>query len=212
MGHPRQLDVVQVAALAGDEARVLDPLDRCAEDVGGHRRSSPRSYAFAAGRRGGAGLHRRGGLADRRDDVLVAGAAAVVALERVPDLVVGGVGVPGEEVGRDHDHAGRAEPALEAVLLPERLLQGMEAVASGARPSIVVTLPPSAWTASIVQDFTAVAVDVDGARAALARVAADVGAGEVEFLADQLDEQASGLDVRLPLLTVDRERNMLGHQ
>ena len=89
--------------------------------------------------------------------------------------------------------------------------RGWSAVA-GRRPSIVVTLPPSAWTASIVQLFTALAVDVDGAGAALARVAADVGAGELEFLADQLDEQASGLDVRLPLLTVDRERNMLGHQ
>jgi len=57
-----------------------------------------------------------------------------------------------------------------------------------------------------------VAVDVDGAGAALARVAADVGAGELEVLPDELDEQASGLDVRLPSLTVDRERNMLGHQ
>ena len=56
------------------------------------------------------------------------------------------------------------------------------------------------------------AVDVDGARAALARVAADVGAGEVEVLADQLDQEASGLDVRLASLPVDRERNMLGHQ
>ncbi len=34
--HAGQLDVVEVAALAGDEARVLDPLDRCAQDVGGH--------------------------------------------------------------------------------------------------------------------------------------------------------------------------------
>ena len=34
MGHPGQLDVVEVAALAGDEPRVLDPLDRGAEDVG----------------------------------------------------------------------------------------------------------------------------------------------------------------------------------
>ena len=33
-----ELDVVEVVAVAGDEARVLDPLDRCAEDVGGHRR------------------------------------------------------------------------------------------------------------------------------------------------------------------------------
>ena len=47
MGRAGQLDVVQVAALAGDEARVLDPLDRCAEDVGGHVVPLLGRYAFA---------------------------------------------------------------------------------------------------------------------------------------------------------------------
>ena len=42
--HPLELDVVEVAALAGDEARVLDPLDRCAEDVGDHV-SPPQAFA-----------------------------------------------------------------------------------------------------------------------------------------------------------------------
>ena len=43
VGHRRELDVVEVVALAGDEARVLDPLDGLAEGVGrgvehvGHR-------------------------------------------------------------------------------------------------------------------------------------------------------------------------------
>ncbi len=32
MGHRLELDVVEVAAFAGDEARVLGPLDRLAED------------------------------------------------------------------------------------------------------------------------------------------------------------------------------------
>src|SRR6478752_1455675 len=174
-------------------------------------RSSPRSLRVRAGRRCGTGLHRRGGLADRGDDVLVARAAAVVALERVADLAVGRLGVPGEEVGRDHDHARRAEAALEAVLLPERLLQRMEAVAGGEaldrRDAAAVRLDREHRAA-----LHGVAVDVDGAGAALARVAADVGAGELEVLPNELDEEASGLDVRLPSLTVDRERNMLGHQ
>ena len=34
--HPGELDVVEVAALAGDELRVFDPLDRGAEDVCDH--------------------------------------------------------------------------------------------------------------------------------------------------------------------------------
>src|SRR4051812_27798809 len=75
------------------------------------------------GRRRGAGPHRRGGFADRRDDVVVAGAAADVALDGVTDLVVAGIGVAREQVGRGHDHSRRAEAALEAVLLPEGLLE-----------------------------------------------------------------------------------------
>ena len=56
------------------------------------------------------------------------------------------------------------------------------------------------------------AIDVDGARAALAGVAADVGAGQVEVLAEGLDEEASRLDVELPLCSVDRERDVFTHE
>ena len=48
VGHARHLDVVEVAALAGDEARVLDPLDGGAEDVGGHRARLPSQDARPA--------------------------------------------------------------------------------------------------------------------------------------------------------------------
>jgi hypothetical protein len=47
VGHRGELDVVDVVAGSGDEARVLDPLDAFAQDVGGHGRSSP-PYALAA--------------------------------------------------------------------------------------------------------------------------------------------------------------------
>ena len=57
------------------------------------------------------------------------------------------------------------------------------------------------------------AVDVDGAGAALAGVAADVRAGQVEILAERLDEEPSGLDVELPVLAVDLERDVqLAHR
>src|SRR5919197_603784 len=68
------------------------------------------------GRRSRFATHRRARLADRGDDVVVAGAAADVALERMADLVVAGVALAGQEVGRRHDHAGGAETALETVL------------------------------------------------------------------------------------------------
>src|SRR2546425_11103334 len=87
---------------------------------------SPQSSGSDVGvgglRRLGAGSHCPRRLADGGHDVVVARAAADVALQGVPDLVVARFGVAGEKVGGDHDHAGGAEPALEAVLLPERRL------------------------------------------------------------------------------------------
>ena len=62
---------------------------------------------------------------------------------------------------------------------------------------MVLTSAPSAWTASIVHDLIGPPVDVDGAGAALAGVAADVRAGQVEVLAEGLDEEPSRLDVEL---------------
>ena len=55
------------------------------------------------------------------------------------------------------------------------------------------------------------AVEMDGAGAALAGVAADVRAGQVEVLAQGLDEQPSRLDVELPGRPVDRQLDVLAH-
>src|SRR6478672_8121844 len=77
-------------------------------------------------RRGRAGGHRRRRFADRGHDVVVARAAADVALDRVTDLVVARAARAGQEVGCGHDHPGRAEAALEAMLLPEGLLERVE--------------------------------------------------------------------------------------
>src|SRR6476469_9995858 len=75
-------------------------------------------------RHGGSGplAHHDRGRLDRGDDVVVAGAAADVALDRMTDLLLGRIGVPRQEIGRGPDHAGRTDPALEAVFLPERVL------------------------------------------------------------------------------------------
>ena len=53
------------------------------------------------------------------------------------------------------------------------------------------------------------AVQVHGARAALGGVASDMGTGDAEVLAQELDEQLSGLNVGPPLLTVHRDRNVM---
>ena len=75
---------------------------------------------------------------------------------------------------------------------------------------MVLTSRPSAWTASIVHDLALCAVDVDGARAAIARVAADVRAGQPEVVAQEVDEQEARLDVRLVGLAVDGDGDVLG--
>src|SRR6185503_1732155 len=103
-------------------SRRLTEVPRVSTAIGS---SSGRS-GLGAGWLGGTGTHRDRGLADRTHDVVIAGAATDVALDPVADLGVRGGGVAGEQVGRGHDHARRAEPALEAVLGTERLLERME--------------------------------------------------------------------------------------
>src|ERR671921_1742868 len=84
-----------------------------------HARSSSHLLRLRDLTGGGAGPGR---APDRPDDVVVAGAAAEVALQPLPDLAVGGVGVVGQDADGGHHHARGAEPALQTVLLAERLL------------------------------------------------------------------------------------------
>src|SRR6478672_7482032 len=63
-----------------------------------------------------------GGPADRGNDVLVARAPADRARDGRADLEVRRVGVLVQERPRGHEHPGRAEPAVERVLLVEALL------------------------------------------------------------------------------------------
>src|SRR5688572_23991830 len=55
-------------------------------------------------------------------DVVIAGAAAEVAFEPVPDLGFARLRVVLEQLDRGHDHAGRAEATLQTMHLPEALL------------------------------------------------------------------------------------------
>ena len=87
---------------------------------------------------------------------------------------------------------GRAVAALEAVLVPERLLEGCSSP-SDPMPSIVVTSAPSACTASTVQLFTASPFRWHCARAAVRGVAADMRPGQPELVAKEVDEQQARL-------------------
>src|SRR5437773_11728854 len=63
--------------------------------------------------------HRLCRVVDRLHDVHVAGAAAEVPGDGLADLHLGRLRVRGEERDGRHHHSGRAEPALQPVLLVE---------------------------------------------------------------------------------------------
>src|ERR1700753_2168545 len=139
-------------------------------------------------------LELRGRPEHRLHDVLVAGAAAQVARYRPPHVFLGGIGVAVEQVLGRHHHPRRAEPALQAVLLPETLLDRVQLAGRGQ--------------ALHGGDVTAVdldrqhragldrpAVDQHRAGTAVGRVAAAVGAGQPGAPADQVGQQQPGLDL-----------------
>src|SRR6478609_6822368 len=79
---------------------------------------------------------RRRGLArlaelDRLDDVVIAGASADVAVERLADLFLARLRVVGEQLHRRHHHPRRAEAALQAVALAERRLHRVQLAVLG---------------------------------------------------------------------------------
>src|SRR5580700_5294496 len=67
-----------------------------------------------------------GGPEHRLDDVMVAGAAAEVARQRPPDVLLGRVRVLVQQLPGGHHHARGAEAALQPVLLLEPLLQRVQ--------------------------------------------------------------------------------------
>src|SRR3954447_25661795 len=162
---------------------------------------------------GGPFAHDASGLADREHDVVVARAAADVALDGVPDLVVGRVVVAGQQVRGRHDHPRRAEPALQAVLLPERVLERVELALRAGHALDRRDARPVGLDREHRAALHGVAVDVDRAGPALAGLAADVRAGQAQVVPDHLDEEPAWLDVPLPRLAVHLERDVhLGHR
>ena len=189
--HPGQGEVVGPAGAAGDQPLVLlatpVPPDLGGGPLlGGGHAAGPRCVLH--------GLH----------DVVVAGAPAEVALEPEPDLLLGRVRVLLEQVDALHDHPRRAEPALQAVALAEGLLHGVQLTVL-REPLDGGDLAAVGLDGEHVARLHAGAVEVHGARAAVAGVAADDGAGLAELLAQVLHEEHAGFDVVGDLVSVDGE-------
>ena len=98
--------------------------------------------------------HLVGRVLDRLDDVLVAGASAEIALQHMANLGLRRLGVTAQQIDRGHDHPRRAITALATVLFQKPSCTGWS-WPSWTSPSTVMISAPSACTASIVHDLTA---------------------------------------------------------
>src|SRR5439155_19314184 len=100
----------------------------------------------------------------------------------------------GEQLAGREDHSRRAEPALQPMLVPERLLHRMQLAVlrqafdggDGA---------PFGLDREQRAGLHGPAVEEDGAGAALAGVAPYVRPGQAEDVAQEMDEQQAGLDL-----------------
>src|SRR6185437_5094375 len=117
-----------------------------------------------------------------------------------------------EHADREHQEAGRAEAALQAVMVHERLLHRMQVIAL-RQPLDGADL----FAVSLHGEHQARAhrraVDDDGAGAADAVLAADMRAGLAAVLADRVDERAPRLDGDFVRAAVDGQGDggFVGH-
>ena len=88
------------------------------------------------------------------------------------------------------------------MLVPERLLERVESGPVG-HPLDRLDLAAVGADGEHRARLGALAVDEDGACAAMAGVAADVRPGQQEHVAQEVDEEEARLDVRLARLAVD---------
>src|SRR5947208_3134170 len=127
------------------------------------------------------------GQLHRVDDVLVARAAAQVPAQRVADLRIAGGCVVAQERDERHEDAGGAEAALQRVRLAESRLQRVELVRAARREALDGR---QLSAVRLHREHQAgahrLAVEQHGAGAAHAVLAADVGAGEPQVLAEEV--------------------------
>ena len=120
------------------------------------------------------------------------------------DLFVRRRGIVLQQLVRRHDHPGRAETALQPVLVPEGFLDRMQR-AVAAQPFDGRNRAAVGLDGETGARPDGDSVEEDRARAALARVAADLRAGDASQIADEVHQQQAGFYVALISTAVDRQ-------
>ena len=213
---------------APQDARVQHPLDREVRRVeGAARRLVQRVRAHVPGRPRGLGVAviRRprwpaanrallpvGHPLDRVHDAAVARAPAEVAAEPAHDLRPAGPRVAFQQRGGRHDHPRRAEPALDGICHRESLLQRVRArrVAQPFDREDVLARRPARGRPARARSLP---VDHDDAGPARAVVAALLGPGQPEALAEQLEQPPVGRGINAARSAVHHQvhARRLGH-
>ena len=118
--------------------------------------------------------------------------------------------LPVEQCPRRHHHAGGAEPALQSVALHEALLDGIEfAVVFEALDRADVV--PARHRGEHRARLHRIAVHGDDARAAVAGVAAPVGPGQAQLVAEEMDQQHARFHLGAHCLAVDGHVHLHGY-
>src|ERR1051325_3096724 len=153
------------------------------------------------------------GAQRRLDDGGIAGAAAEVAGNRIAHLLFGRVGRLAQEGGQRGQHARRAEPALQAMLFPERLLQHAEGAVRCSEPLGGHELAAVGLHREHDAGAHRLAVEQHGACAAYAVLATEMRSGEPQLAAKEVGEMQARLRLARMALPVDGQRDgsLVGH-
>ncbi len=156
-------------------------------------------------------MHDRPRGSDGFDNVMIAGAAADIAFQTIADLLFGeAFGVRFDQIDRAHHHAGGAKAALQAVMFAEHFLHRVQRAVGGGEAFDGGDVDPFGLDGEHGARFHRFAIDRDHAGAALTGVTADMGAGEVQVIAQQFDQQGAAFDMGVRRFAVHCEFNM-GH-
>src|SRR5678816_4731609 len=99
-----------------------------------------------------------------------------------------------EQLTDRHDHPGRTEPTLQGVVLMEGRLDRMQGAVAGCEAFDGRDRRTVGHDGEHRAGFDRLSIDIDGAGAALRRVAADVGSGQTEIVAEKMNEKLARFD------------------
>ncbi len=196
MEHPLEVEVGGISCLARDLGPGVGP-----------RNGTPNRGQTALCHRD---LQRRAlcRSANGLDDARVARAAAEVALERLLDLLVGGLGISVEQSFGGHDHPRGAEAALHRPVLNESLLQRMQLA---VRSQPLNRFHARSIGAGGLSDAGAHRIAVHDHRAgpAVPLAAAVLGPREMQLVPQHLQQSSLGADLDLMGRAVDVQGDCL---